>query len=61
MLLRSYPVAIRRRRFSLLNVRSIRFRSRYSSRSYSQGSFRLTLADMTVVAPPDWINARIFV
>ena len=50
-LLRSYRVAIRRHCFSLLKARSIRLRSRYSSRSYSQGSLRFDLGGMTASAP----------
>ena len=50
-LLRSYRVAILRHCFSLLKARSIRLRSRYSSRSYSQGSLRFDLGGMTASAP----------
>ena len=59
MLLRSYRVAIRRQFFSLLKARSIKFRCRYSSRSYSQGSFRFDLGGMTAAAPLSVINVGI--
>ena len=53
-LLRSYRVTIRCHYFSLLKARSIRFRCRYSSRSYSQGSLRFDLGGMTASAPYPW-------
>ena len=59
MLFRSYLVASRRRCFSLLKARSIRFRVRYSCRSYSQGSLRLDLGGMTASAPWSWMKASI--
>ena len=59
MLLRSYRVAILRQCFSLLKTRSIRLRSRYSSRSYSQWSPRLDLGGMTARVPYARINASI--
>ena len=46
----SYLVAILRHCFNLLKARSIRFRCRYSSRSYSQGSLRFDLGGMTASA-----------
>ena len=44
-------MAILRQCFSLLKALSIRFRCRYSSRSYSQSSLRLALGGMTASAP----------
>ena len=49
--LRSYLVAILRHCFSLLNANSIRSRSRYRYRSYSQGFLRFDLGGMTASAP----------
>ena len=54
----SYLVAILRHCFSLLKALSIRFRCRYSSRSYSQGSLRFDLGGMTASAPWSLIKGQ---